>query len=100
MGQDRLNEKKLFESLGIPVPRFAAVHSRAGLEAAAAHCGLPAVLKTRRMGYDGKGQMVLRAPADFDAAWAQLGAHPLILESFVDFEREVSCTAVRGKTAR
>jgi 5-(carboxyamino)imidazole ribonucleotide synthase len=96
-GQDRLNEKKLFESLGIPLPRFAAVHSRTGLEAAAAHTGLPAVLKTRRLGYDGKGQMVLRSAADFDTAWSQLGAHPLILESFVAFEREVSCLAVRAK---
>jgi 5-(carboxyamino)imidazole ribonucleotide synthase len=96
-GQDRLSEKRLFESLSIPVPRFAAVDSRAGLDAAAALTGLPAVLKTRRMGYDGKGQMVLRTPAEFDAAWASLGAQPLILEAFVGFEREVSCLAVRGR---
>jgi len=96
-GQDRLGEKQLFVALGIPVPKFAAVSSRAELEAAAQHTGLPAVLKTRRMGYDGKGQSVLRSAADFDAAWAQLGAQPLILEAFVPFEREVSCLAVRGR---
>ncbi|MFZ8483249.1 ATP-grasp domain-containing protein, partial [Staphylococcus aureus] len=56
-----------------------------------------AVLKTRRMGYDGKGQAVLRSPADFDAAWAALGQQPLILEAFVPFEREVSCIAVRAR---
>ena len=96
-GQDRLSEKQMFVSLGIPVPKFAAVSSRAGLETAAQHTGLPAVLKTRRMGYDGKGQFVLRSAADFDLAWAQLGTQPLILESFVPFEREVSCLAVRGR---
>jgi 5-(carboxyamino)imidazole ribonucleotide synthase len=96
-GQDRLSEKQMFVGLGIPVPKFAAVSSRAGLEAAAQHTGLPAVLKTRRMGYDGKGQCVLRSAADFDAAWAALGSQALILESFVPFEREVSCLAVRGR---
>ena len=96
-GQDRLSEKQLFVSLGIPVPKFAAVSSHAGLENAARHTGLPAVLKTRRMGYDGKGQYVLRSAADFDAAWQQLGRQPLILEAFVPFEREVSCLAVRGR---
>jgi 5-(carboxyamino)imidazole ribonucleotide synthase len=95
--QDRLGEKQLFESLGIPVPRFAAVNSRAELDTAARHTGLPAVLKTRRMGYDGKGQLVLRSAGDFDAAWQQLGAQPLILEAFVPFEREASCLAVRGR---
>ncbi len=96
-GQDRLGEKQLFTTLGIPVPKFVAVSSRAGLETAAQHTGLPAVLKTRRMGYDGKGQFVLRSAADFDLAWAKLGTQQLILESFVPFEREVSCLAVRGR---
>jgi 5-(carboxyamino)imidazole ribonucleotide synthase len=100
-GQDRVSEKRLFESLGIPVPRFAAVDSRADLDAAVAHCGLPAVLKTRRMGYDGKGQAVLRKPADLDAAWIALGAlphgQPLVLEAFVPFTREVSCLSVRAQ---
>lgn len=100
-GQDRVSEKSLFESLGIPVPRFAAVDSRAELDAAVAHCGLPAVLKTRRMGYDGKGQAVLRGSSDLDAAWIALGAlphgQPLVLEAFVPFVREVSCLAVRAQ---
>jgi 5-(carboxyamino)imidazole ribonucleotide synthase len=95
-GQDRLGEKALFASLGIPVPVHAAVDSRTGLDAAVAVTGLPAVLKTRRMGYDGKGQAVLRTAADLDPAWAALGSQPLILEAFVPFEREVSCLAVRG----
>ena len=100
-GQDRLSEKALFTSLGIPVPTHAAVDSRADLDRAVAITGLPAVLKTRRMGYDGKGQAVLRSPADLDAAWAALGGQPpnsnLILEAFVPFTREVSCLAVRGQ---
>jgi 5-(carboxyamino)imidazole ribonucleotide synthase len=96
-GQDRLGEKQMFESLGIPVPKFAAVDSREGLDTAAQHTGLPAVLKTRRMGYDGKGQRVLRSASEFDAAWDALGGQPLILEAFVPFEREVSCLAVRGR---
>ena len=96
-GQDRLGEKRMFVELGIPVPRFAAVDSRAGLDLAVRDTGLPAVLKTRRMGYDGKGQYVLRNAGDLDAAWAQLGSQALILEAFVPFEREVSCLAVRGR---
>ena len=97
-GQDRLSEKALFVALGIPVPKHAAVDLRADLDRAAAITGLPAVLKTRRMGYDGKGQAVLRSPADFDAAWAAIGNQPLILEAFVPFEREVSCLLVRGRS--
>lgn len=100
-GQDRLSEKALFTSLGIPVPVHAKVDTRAELDTAVATTGLPAVLKTRRMGYDGKGQAVLRVPADLDAAWAALvrGDAPanLILEAFVPFEREVSCLAVRAQ---
>ena len=96
-GQDRLSEKALFVSLGIPVPTHAAVDSRADLDRAVAITGLPAVLKTRRMGYDGKGQAVLRAAADLDTAWAAIGGQPLILEAFVPFTREVSCLAVRAQ---
>lgn len=94
--QDRLREKQLFQSLGIPTPAFAPVDTEAELAAAVAHIGLPAVLKTRRMGYDGKGQAVLRSPADVPAAWSRLGGQPLILEAFVPFEREVSLIAVRS----
>ncbi len=95
-GQDRLGEKQLFEQLGIPVPRYAPVDSLEALHAAARQIGLPAVLKTRRMGYDGKGQARLRCDADCENAWQTLGAQPLILEAFVPFERELSCLGVRG----
>lgn len=98
VGQDRLSEKALFDKLGIPVPRYMPVATREALELAVRNVGLPAVLKTRRLGYDGKGQAVLRKPEDLDAAWARLGGQPLILEAFVAFERELSCLAVRGKS--
>ncbi len=99
--QDRLLEKSCFKQLGIPTPGFAAVDDRAGLEAALAELGAPAILKTRRFGYDGKGQFRLRSAADADAAWAALGAQAqtvgLILEAFVPFQRELSVVAVRGR---
>lgn len=95
--QDRLIEKTTFQSLGIPTPQFAAVDSIEGLREAVARIGLPAVLKTRRLGYDGKGQRVLRAPGDVDAAWAALGGVPMILEEFVPFDREVAIIAVRSR---
>jgi len=94
--QDRLDEKRFLRGLGVPTAPFAEVSSRAGLDAAVAQIGLPAVLKTRRDGYDGKGQAVLRVSADLDRAWAALGALPLILEGFIPFERECSLLAVRG----
>jgi 5-(carboxyamino)imidazole ribonucleotide synthase len=94
--QDRLSEKRTFELLGIPTTRYAAVDSRGALEAAVRSIGLPGVLKTRRLGYDGKGQFVLRKPADLDGAWAMLGSAPLLYENLVPFEREVSVIAVRG----
>jgi 5-(carboxyamino)imidazole ribonucleotide synthase len=97
VAQDRLTEKTFFERLGAGTPRFAAVDSRADLAAALVTIGLPAVLKTRRLGYDGKGQFVLRAPDDAEQAWALLGRQPLILEQFVAFDREVSILAVRGR---
>ncbi|WP_026352725.1 5-(carboxyamino)imidazole ribonucleotide synthase [Solimonas variicoloris] len=97
VGQDRLSEKSLFDKLGIPVPRYMPVATREALDLAVRNIGLPAVLKTRRLGYDGKGQAVLRKPEDLDTAWAKLGGQPLILEAFVPFEREVSCLAVRGR---
>ncbi len=97
VGQDRLSEKSLFDRLSIPVPRYMPVATREALELAVRSIGLPAVLKTRRLGYDGKGQAVLRAPEDLDVAWAKLGSQPLILEAFVPFETELSCLAVRGR---
>jgi 5-(carboxyamino)imidazole ribonucleotide synthase len=95
-GQDRLAEKQLFDRLGIPVPRYLPVATREALDLAVRHVGLPAVLKTRRLGYDGKGQAVLRRPEDLDAAWARLGGQALILEAFVPFQRELSCLGVRA----
>lgn len=97
-GQDRLGEKQLFDRLAIPVPRYMPVATREALEFAGAAVGLPAVLKTRRMGYDGKGQAVLRGVADLDPAWDRIGSQPMILEGFVPFERELSCLAVRARS--
>ena len=95
-GQDRLIEKRLFESLKIPVPPFAAVSSRPDLLEALDRIGYPAVLKTRRMGYDGKGQAVLRTEEDLELAWQMLGDHELILEGFVPFDFECAISAVRA----
>ena len=95
VSQDRLVEKQTFESLGIATAPFRAVGDRASLDAAIAELGLPAVLKTRRGGYDGKGQAVLVAPQNADRAWSELGNAPLILEGFVPFARELSIIAVR-----
>lgn len=95
--QDRLVEKTFFQQLGIATPPFAPVDSQADLAAAIAQIGLPAVLKTRRLGYDGKGQIVLREPDDAATAWAVLGDAPLILEGWVPFERELSILAARGR---
>jgi 5-(carboxyamino)imidazole ribonucleotide synthase len=95
--QDRLAEKTLFRELGLDTPAFAAVDSLDGLRAAVATIGCPAVLKTRRLGYDGKGQFRIKSPADIDAAWAALGGVPLILEAWIAFDREVSLVAVRGR---
>ena len=101
VAQDRLPEKTLYRELGIPVPEFAAVSDRAGLDAALAAVGTPCILKTRRLGYDGKGQFRIRSLADADAAWEALGAQAgkvgLIVEAFVPFERELSVVAVRGR---
>lgn len=97
VSQDRLVEKTLFTRLGIPTAPFAAVDSLETLARALDQVGLPAVLKTRRLGYDGKGQAVLRTPADADAAWASLGGAPSIVEGFVPFARELSCLGVRGR---
>lgn len=101
VAQDRMAEKTLFRELGIPVPPFAAVDSRESLQAALDEIGTPCILKTRRLGYDGKGQFRLRSAADADAAWEALGAQAgtvgLILEAFVSFQRELSVVAVRGR---
>lgn len=97
VSQDRLAEKELFARLGLTPAPYAAVDSRDELHAAVGRLGLPAVLKTRRLGYDGKGQVVLRQPGDVEAAWASLGGVPLVLEGFVPFDRELSQIAARGR---
>jgi len=98
--QDRLLEKQLFTELGIPTPPFAAVDNIQELQRAAARIALPVVLKTRRMGYDGKGQAVIRDAASLDAAWDQLGGSPLIVEKYVDFQHELSVIGVRDTAGR
>lgn len=96
MAQDRLTEKEAFRSLGIETAPFLPVDSRDALEAAVGVLGYPTVLKTRRLGYDGKGQTILTSEEDLDPAWDRLGGRPLILEGFVPFDRELSILAVRG----
>jgi 5-(carboxyamino)imidazole ribonucleotide synthase len=96
VSQDRLAEKQAFRDVGIPTSEFAAVDSRADLHAAMERLGLPLVVKTRRGGYDGKGQAVLRSPTEADRAWERLGSVACIAEAWVPFDREVSILAVRG----
>jgi 5-(carboxyamino)imidazole ribonucleotide synthase len=95
-GQDRVAEKRLFARLAIPTTRWRAVDSRAGLARAIATVGLPGVLKTRRLGYDGKGQALIRTPADADRAFAALGKVPLLYEEWIPFDCEVSIIGARG----
>jgi 5-(carboxyamino)imidazole ribonucleotide synthase len=101
VAQDRLAEKTLFRECNLQTPEFMAVDTREELDRALAAIGAPSILKTRRLGYDGKGQFRLKSMADADAAWAALGAqavaHGLILEAFVPFDRELSVIAVRGR---
>ena len=98
VARDRLGEKTLFKELGIATAPFAIVDTLADLERAVQTIGLPAVLKTRTLGYDGKGQYVLRQSADVATAWQELGGVPLILEGFVNFQREISLIGVRSRT--
>lgn len=95
--QDRLREKTMMQELGIPVAPFAAVNSRPELIAAVEEIGLPCVLKTRRFGYDGKGQMILRFREDMERAWQLLGDSELLCEGFVPFDLECSIIAARGR---
>lgn len=94
--QDRLAEKQLFESLGIPTAAYVPVETAADLQAAAATVGLPAVLKARRLGYDGRGQVFVESAPALAAAWDTLGEVPAILEARIDFARELSLVAVAG----
>lgn len=96
VSQDRLVEKGFLTRSGIAVAPYRAVSNRADLDAAIAEIGLPAVLKTTRLGYDGKGQRTLRTQEDADAAFAALSGVDLVLEGFIGFEREISVIVVRG----
>src|SRR5690606_8331004 len=95
--QDRMHEKALFGELGMTTAEFVAVDDGAALPAAVAELGLPAVLKTRRLGYDGKGQWLLRTAVDVETAARELGDTPALLERLVPFERELSLIAARGR---
>jgi 5-(carboxyamino)imidazole ribonucleotide synthase len=97
IARDRWFEKSMFKDLGIPTPAFADIQSQSDLDAAVATIGLPAVLKTRTLGYDGKGQKVLRSAADVVGTFAELGSVACLLEGFVPFSGEVSLIAVRAR---
>ncbi len=94
--QDRLVEKRLFETLEIPVPPYRRIDDRDGLQSAVSDLGLPLVVKTRRFGYDGKGQAVIRSDSDLEAAWAVCNGRAAIAEAWVAFDAEVSVIGARG----
>ncbi|HVC37274.1 MAG TPA: 5-(carboxyamino)imidazole ribonucleotide synthase [Gammaproteobacteria bacterium] len=96
-GQDRLSEKQLFQALRIPTAKYRSVDSMPDLEEAIHAIGYPAVLKTRRLGYDGRGQRIIHSPAELGSAFNAIGGVPLILEEFIDFTREVSIIGVRNR---
>ncbi len=96
IAQDRLAEKKLFDRLEIPVAQYRAIDSLANLKDAASSIGLPLIVKTRRLGYDGKGQFLIQEQSDIGKAWQQLGAHALIAEQWLGFDYEVSVIGVRN----
>ena len=98
--QDRLAEKNFVASLGIATAPYAAAESESELVRALSSVGRPAVLKTRRFGYDGKGQATLRCGDDAVAAWTAVGGQPAIVEAFVPFEREISMVAARGRDGK
>ncbi len=94
--QDRLAEKRLFDELGIPLPGYQTIDTREDMEKAVDKLGLPVVVKTRRLGYDGKGQFVIGNRSDIDEAWKTLGGNDLIAEQWVGFDYEVSCIGIRN----
>ncbi len=96
VSQDRLDEKAFLNDLGLKTAPFAAVDDGADVAKAMAEIGLPAILKTRRFGYDGKGQARLRGPDDAKGALAEMNGEPCIYEGFVDFSHEVSVIAARN----
>ena len=96
VAQDRVAEKDFLRGLGLATAPYAAVDGPEALAEALARLGTPAILKTRRFGYDGKGQVRLDAGASAGEAWVALGGAPSVLEGFVGFEREISVIAARG----
>jgi 5-(carboxyamino)imidazole ribonucleotide synthase len=98
--QDRLLEKTLFGEVGLPVAPFASVSSKEELGEAMDAVGFPSILKTRRLGYDGKGQVRLEGPDEAEDAWREVGEVPSILEARVPFLRELSTIGVRGRDGR
>ena len=97
IAQDRLVEKNFMRGLGIPVAGYADVHDEQSLRDALVSVGLPGILKTRRFGYDGKGQALVRSEEEAFTAWKELHGEPALLERLVTFEREISVIVVRGK---
>lgn len=98
ISQDRLTEKEFLQGLGLNVAPYADIPDQPALEAAVMQIGTPSILKTRRFGYDGKGQVRLRSPQDTAAARASMKGAPCVLEGFVDFSHEVSVIAARSPT--
>jgi 5-(carboxyamino)imidazole ribonucleotide synthase len=96
ISQDRIAEKSFLNNAGVATAPWITVETLAELQAAVAQLGLPSVLKTTRLGYDGKGQAMLRSPEDLAPAFERLAPKPLILEGFVDFAREISVVVARG----
>ena len=96
ISQDRIAEKTFLKNLGLVTSPWAPVNCEADLAAAVTALGLPAILKTTRLGYDGKGQAKLTQPSDIPAAWAAMNGAPSVLEGFIAFDREVSVIAARG----
>lgn len=96
--QDRANEKACFERLKIPTAAFGVVQSMREVRETLERTGVPAVLKSRRLGYDGKGQAVIRSREDIGSAWVKVAGAPSIVESFVKFTRELSIIAVRSRS--
>jgi 5-(carboxyamino)imidazole ribonucleotide synthase len=97
VSQDRITEKCFINGAGVPTANWISVYERVQLAPAAAQFGFPSVLKTTRLGYDGRGQAVLRGPEELDAAWEKLAPKPLVLEAFVDFACEISVVVARGQ---
>jgi 5-(carboxyamino)imidazole ribonucleotide synthase len=96
VAQDRLSEKRLFEEIGIPTAPHVPVTNTADLASVGNALRWPVVLKARTLGYDGRGQRVVHAPEELEAAWRSLGGVPAVAEGWIDFERELSLIAVRA----